>query len=68
MAIDKAAVVAIVDSAKVQIEALPDVDVGGQVAELQAQVAALSAQVAQLQAQVDAVQAKVQQAIQVLQG
>lgn len=51
MAIDKVQVLAIIDSAKSQIEALPDVgDVNEQVALLQAQVAALEAQVAQMQA------------------
>lgn len=61
MAIDKAAVIGIVDGAKAQIEALPDVDVGAQVAELQAQVA-------ELQGRVSVLEGKVAQAISVLQA
>lgn len=51
MAIDKLSVLAIIDAAKSQIDALPDVGgVNEQVALLQAQVAALEGQVSQMQA------------------
>lgn len=61
MAVDKVQVLAIMDSAKAQVEALPDIDMG-------AEVMALQAQVADLQGRVSALEAKVSQAISVLQA
>lgn len=82
MGISKVEVLAIIDAAKVQIEALPEVgdnelivQLQQQVADLQAQVAAkdvqisdLQAQVSGIQIQVDALSAKVSSAIAVLQA
>mgnify|MGYP004417314066 CR=1 FL=1 len=66
--IEKGDVVALVDGLKASVEALPEANLGDQLAQLQAEVAAQAAQISSLQSQVDLLNGKVSQAILVLQG
>jgi lipopolysaccharide export system protein LptA len=67
MAIDKLAVLAIMDAAKLQVEALPDVgDQSAQIAALQAQVAQLESDKVVLQSEVVALQSQLAEKVALL--
>lgn len=66
--IEKAGVISLVDGLKASVEALPEADLGDQIAQLQAQVALQASQIAALEVQVSALGNKIVNAIAVLQG